>query len=123
MTEFEYWVMGVCISMTIMLVVIFCIIHSHVWTKNGYAGLNGKLEDHEVDKFINHVLSEASLVILFVFCMLDPLLVFHLHYQYSVETKIIFGSTFVGSGLYTILGQRLKDAKTKHIHESKNENN
>ena len=118
MEEFEYWLLGIAITFTIMLIVIFSIIHSHVWTKNGYAGLNEKLEDHEVDKFINHVLSEGSFIALVLFCLLDPLLVYNLNYKFSIETKVIFGSTFVGSGAYTIIGQMLKNKKSKDRHDN-----
>lgn len=118
MDEFEYWLLGIAISFTLILIVIFCIIHSHVWTKNGYAGLNLKLEDHEVDKFISHVLSEGSFVALVLFCLLDPLLVYNLNYKYSIETKVLFGSTFIGSGAFTIIGQILKNIKAKDKHDN-----
>lgn len=109
MTEFEYWILGIAIGFAVSFMAIFIIIHSHVWTKNGYSGLNGKLEDHEVDKFINHVLSEGSFVALFLFCILDPLLVYNFNFAYGTETKVVFGVSFVGSGLYTLLGHKIKE--------------
>lgn len=121
MEEFEYWLLGIAIGFTVVAITIFVVIHSHVWTKNGYAGLNLKLEDHEVDKFISHVLSEGSFIALVLFCLLDPLLVYNLRYSYSIETKVIFGSTFLGSGAYTIFSQILKNNKYKDKHNNEHD--
>lgn len=71
MTEFEYWHLGITIGMTAAFCIIFIIIHSHVWTRGGYEGVNKQLEDHEVDKFIAHVLSESSFIALFLIAMLE----------------------------------------------------
>lgn len=122
MSEYEYWHIGITIYLGIFFKVIFTVIHSHVWTRGGYAGLNQKLEPHEVDKFISHVLAEGSFLVLLYISMLEPLTVKYTNFHYTYETKLIFASTFVGSVLYGVGGYVSKLLKQqKHDkHEAEN---
>lgn len=108
MSEYEYWHIGITISWNIILVIVFVVMHSHVWTREGYEGINEKLEDHEVDKFVAHVISEVSLISFILLSMLEPLIMKHLAFRYTAETKIILGVAFGGSGIWAIFGNRIK---------------
>ncbi len=122
MLEYEYYLLCITITLGLFFKVIFIIIHSHVWTRGGYAGLNQKLEPHEVDKFISHILAEGSFLVLFYISMLEPLTVKYTNFHYTYETKFIFGSTFVGSILYGVGGyikQKLKRNQDER-HEPEN---
>ncbi len=121
MNEYEYYLIGLTVYIGLFLKVVFVIIHSHVWTRGGYAGLNLKLEPHEVDKFISHVLAEASFLVLFYISMLEPLTAKYTNFHYGNETKWIFGSTFVGSVVYGVGGYLRKLFKyRKQDHENEN---
>lgn len=109
MTEFEYWEFGILIGLDVVMVTIFTIIHSHVWTKNGYAGVDKILDDREVDKFIAHVLAETSVICLFTICMLEPMTSQHHKFLYTLDTKFFFAALFLGSGLYTAAKKTIKD--------------
>jgi len=119
MNEYEYWHLAITIEMTLFFKVIFIIIHSHVWTRDGYAGLNHKLEDHEVDKFIAHVISESALIAFFLMGMLEPLILKYSQFRYTSETKIILGGAFAGSGIWAVFGNRIK----KFVKQEDNEEN
>lgn len=108
MNEYEYWHLGITISLNMIFIIIFIVMHSHVWTREGYAGLNLKLEDHEVDKFVAHVISEVSLISFILISMLEPLIMKYTGFRYTAETKIILGAAFAGSGIWAIFGNRMK---------------
>lgn len=118
MIEYEYWHLVITLYLGVFFKVIFVIIHSHVWTRGGYAGLNQKLEPHEVDKFISHVLAEGSFLVLLYISMLEPLTVKYTNFHYTYETKLIFASTFVGSVLYGVTGYI---SRLKKRYDEKNE--
>ncbi len=120
MNRYEYWLMSITIVLGIFFKTMFIIIHSHVWTRGGYAGLNDKLEPHEVDKFISHIIAESSFLVLFYISMLEPLTVKYTNFHYTHETKLIFASTFVGSVLYGITGYIRRLKNTHHDKEDDN---
>jgi hypothetical protein len=105
--------------MTAFFCTIFIVIHSHIWTRKGYAGINDILELHEVDKFIAHVLAEASFVALFVICMLEPLVYKYMNFNVTLGTKAMFSMTFLGSGAYMFFGAAIKKRLAKDQEEKK----
>lgn len=121
MIEYEYWHLILTIYIGLFFKVIFVIIHSHVWTRGGYAGLNQKLEPHEVDKFISHVIAEGSFLVLYYISMLEPLTVKYTNFHYTYETKLIFGGSFVGSVLYGVSGYLSKLKKKQHHENERHE--
>ena len=94
MNEYEIVHIVITSTMTAFFCTIFIVIHSHVWTRGGYEGKDHTLELHEVDKFVTHILAEASFVSLFVICMLEPLVVKHMRFIYTTETKVMFTLAF-----------------------------
>lgn len=108
MGEYEYWHIGFTFTYILTLIIISIAMHSHVWTRNGYAGINTILEDHEVDKFIAHVISEISLITFILITLLEPIIKMHLNFTYTWETKAILGTAFAGSGIWAIFGNKIK---------------
>lgn len=78
--------------------VIGIVIFSSIWLRNGYAGLNKILEDHEVGKFVTHVLSFLCLLSLQALVATQPLIT----YVYNEALYYLFASGIVGSGVYGI---------------------
>lgn len=100
MSEFEYWYIGFVASSTALFATVFIVLHSHVWIRNGYAGKNKILELPEVDRFVAHVISEASLVMLWLITTVEPLVFLHMNFTYPKESKYLLFFTFLGSGVY-----------------------
>lgn len=108
MTQFDYWYMGFIGAATAFLCIVFVVVHSHVWVRNGYMGLNGVLELPEVDRFVAHIISEAGLVCFFLMCMLEPLVRKYIGFEFGYDSKIGMLSFSVGAGLYVALKKKLK---------------
>ena len=104
MQEYDYWHLGITIGVTAIFVGILFFLHTSVWVKGGYMGMNRILELHEVDKLIAHVLAEGSFIAVFVICMLEPLVAKYQKFNIPDTTKLVFGLTFAGSGLYVLFG-------------------
>lgn len=106
MTVFEIAYTSIVILFVAFMSTIFIIVHSHVWVRGGYAGKNGILELPEVDRFIAHIITEASLVSTVLIIGLSPLVKSHLNYEF--EPQFVWGivSFGLGGGVYVALKKR-----------------
>jgi len=100
MTSFDYWYVGFIISTTMLFSIIFIVLHTHVWVRNGYAGKNKILEPHEVDKLVAHIIAEACLVMLWLVVVIEPLVYLHYRWTFSWDSKALIAGGFLGSGIY-----------------------
>lgn len=108
MSEFEYWYIGMVSISTALFSTVFIVLHSHVWVRNGYSGINQVLELNEVDRFVAHVISEVCLVMMWLLITFEPLIYVHTQYQVSLESKLMLSGGFLGSGLYVVFRGKLK---------------
>lgn len=116
MTPFEIVYVGVIVAFVAFLSTMFIIVHSHVWVRGGYAGKNQILELPEVDRFIAHIVTEASLISTVLIVGLSPLVKSHLNYEF--EPQFVWGivSFGLGGGVYVALKKR-HAAKHEEEHD------
>lgn len=88
----------------VIFLLVFVYMFTHVWTRKGYEGIDGKLDLQEVDKFVAHVISAVSFLALYAQEMWVILMQFHV----SAEWKYIVAGGFLGSGLYIVFGSIIK---------------
>lgn len=104
MNEYDYWHLGITVGVVAIFVGVLLFLHTSVWVKGGYMGSNQILELHEVDKLIAHVLAEGSFIVEILICLLEPMVFKYQKFNIPDSTKLVFGLTFAGSGLYVLFG-------------------
>jgi len=80
-----------------------------VWVRGGYEGPNKILELHEVDKLVAHIIGFFCLLELQYMDTMEPLI----NYTYPDYRYWLFGSGFLGSGLYLLVDYLRKFKKDK----------
>lgn len=98
LTQGQWLAFGTWFAVILFTATIGIIIFKSVWLRDGYAGLNKILEDHEVGKFITHVLSFLCLLSLQTLVATQPLIT----YVYNEALYYLFASGIIGSGVYGI---------------------
>lgn len=108
MTEFEYWYVAMVIVSTAFFCTVFVSLHTHVWVRKGYEGLDEKLELTEIDRFVAHVISEVCLIFYYIVVMTEPMIKMHFDFLFPADSKIGFIAGFVGSAAYMIFRNKIK---------------
>jgi uncharacterized membrane protein YhaH (DUF805 family) len=98
LSEGQWVVFGTWATVITFTATIGIIIFKSVWLRDGYAGINKILEDHEVGKFITHVLSFLCLLSLQTMVATQPLI----DYRYNEFLYFLFASGILGSGVFSI---------------------
>lgn len=100
LSPFE-WVYFTCVVlMTLAIVTMATIVHSHIWVRKGYEGHDEILELREVDRFIAHLIMWASLICTFFFIGMNPLVERHIGFRIGIEFIGAMSSFGLGSGAY-----------------------
>jgi hypothetical protein len=108
MTEFEYWYVSLVIASTAFFCTVFVSLHTHVWVRKGYEGLDEKLDLMEIDRFVAHVMSEVCLVFYYIVVMIEPLVKVHFNFVFPTDSKAGFVLGFIGSAAYMIFRNKIK---------------
>lgn len=115
LSDGQWITFGLWFAVITFTAVIGIIIFKSVWLRDGYAGLNKILEDHEVGKFITHVLSFLCLLSLQTLIATQPLIT----YQYPEFLYFLMASGILGSGVYSLMDKYGLKEKIINIMASK----